>query len=86
MKTGVIIYIAGKLPDGWDLDAINIQHRLGVQGDSVEVVLSNVSSDDIHFAWWKLIAKGMQIVICKLAIFDSLKDLQLTGKELRLCG
>ena len=86
MKTGVIVYVTGNVPDKWDDDLGKIIQCLGIQVDRIEVVVSKFRSYDIHDAWWRLISKGVQSISCKLAVFDSSEGLKLTGKELRLCG
>jgi hypothetical protein len=86
MKTGVIIYIVGNVPDDWDEDINKMNNHSAIQADTIEVVVSNFGSYDVHYAWWKLVTKGMQIINCRLALFDRAKKLTLTGKDLRLCG
>jgi len=86
MKRGVIVYIAGDVPNEWNEDLNEMINCLGVQADIVEVVASTFGSYDIHYAWWKLVSKGVQSISCKLAMFDSEEKLRFTGKELRLCG
>ncbi len=86
MKRGVILYITGNVPDDWNEDLQEMVNCLDAQADMVEVVVSGFGSYDIHYAWWKLVTKGIQCISCKLVLFDSLEGLKFTGKELRLCG
>ena len=87
MKTGAIIYVAG------ESDCIAIpknKGRLlknhGIQADRWEIITRNTGPADIHDAWWHLLTQGMQEVLCLLAKVDNNGKIQLTGRQMRLCG
>jgi len=41
---------------------------------------------DVLDVWWSLTAKGMKLIICKIAEMADGLGLKLTGRDLRLCG
>ena len=86
MKTGIIIYLVGDIPDDWNEDVVEIAKKLGIHTDAVEIVSSKPDGYDVHYAWWRLLTQGIQEVVCKLVLFDAPDNLSFTGKELRLCG
>jgi hypothetical protein len=89
MKTGVIIYIAGDPPiaQTFDPEAIVSQVKtLNLDADRVEVTSTHLGHFDIHDAWWSLICKGMQRILCAKAEFNADGKIQLKGEMLRLCG
>ena len=84
MKTGVILYVVGGAnPDDEMEDAVE---RLGIKAHRVETVFSGSTHFDIMDVWWSLTAKGMKLIICKIAEMVNGSELRLTGRELRLCG
>jgi len=86
MKTGVIIYITGDMPSNWNEKLSDALALLNIKADAIEIVISKLEYNDIHYAWWRLITRGIHSISCKLAVFNSSMELMLTGKELRLCG
>ena len=86
MKTGAILYIVGDEPDGFNATSEDAANRLNIKADMVEIVSSRSGHFDISDAWWFLTVRGMQHIVCKVAAFSQMGDLQLTGRELRLCG
>ena len=87
MKTGAIIYMTGEtdcleIPDGKGI----LLKKLGVHADRCEIITRNTGPADIHEAWWYLLSKGMQEVVCMMAEMDNNGDIQLTGRQMRLCG
>ena len=86
MKTGTIIYIidGGKIEENFDAEqAIK---KLSLRSDRVEVVSSKIGHFDVMDAWWLLLAKGMQHIICIIAEVVNNSELKLTDRELRLSG
>ena len=86
MKTGAIVYIAGGEDLGTEFDLEQAVKRLDLIADRVEVVSKNMGHFDVMDAWWMLIVKGMQSVVCLVAEVIGNSGLRLTGRELRLCG
>ena len=86
MKTGVIVYIAGGEGMGDDFDWEQEVKRLNIRADRVETVLGRSPHFDVMDAWWRLTAKGMELVVCMIAEVVNRSHLKLTGRELRLCG
>lgn len=84
MKTGIIVYIAGESADERNLTAEAT--RLFADADRVEIVARNQGQIDISYAWYQLVIRGMERVICRVAGFSEAGVLTLTGRELRLCG
>ena len=71
MKTGLIIYVVGNDTANF-INDVTLQGQIPAWADIVEIVAQNNGHYDIHDAWWKLIARGMQRIICKIAeITDS---------------
>jgi len=58
----------------------------GIQADRWEIITRSTGPADIHDAWWRLLTKGMQQVLCLLAEVDSNGEIRLTGRQMRLCG
>jgi hypothetical protein len=85
MKTGLIIYVVGNDRENF-IDEAKLQGQIPAWADIVEIVAQNNGHYDIHDAWWKLIARGMQRIICKIAEINDSEKIILTQKELRLCG
>lgn len=86
MKKGIIIYITGKVPEGADEDILKMTNCQDIHADAVEIVISKFESEDIHYAWWKLVTKGSHNIHCKSAFFDTSGNLVFTGRELKLFG
>jgi len=86
MKTGVIVYIASNDLPNDTVDQKTAVSNLNIEADRVEFISATSGHFDISDAWWSLTIKGMQRIICKLAKFSKIGDLQLTGRELKLYG
>jgi len=86
MKTGVIVYIASNDLPNDAVDHKTAVSNLNIEADRVEFISATSGHFDISDAWWSLTIKGMQRIICKLAKFSKIGDLQLTGRELKLYG
>jgi len=83
MKTGVIIYVAG---GGSNQNPRDLIRNSGINADRLEIITRTSGHYDIHDAWWHLLAKGMQRVLCLMAEVDNNGGLRLTGRQMRLCG
>ncbi len=86
MKTGIIVYATGAEPETWDPSGIVARIQKGECVNAVEVITASSGHFDIYDAWWALVAKGMARVVCRLARFNELGELELSVRELRLCG
>lgn len=86
MKTGVILYIVGGEGPYDDFDTEEAVRSLPIRADRVETVSSITGHFDVMDAWWLLMAKGMNLIVCMLAEVTNNSELRLTGRELRLCG
>lgn len=87
MKTGAIVYIVGgedSLDE--DFDVIEAVKCLPIKADRIEVVAPKTGHFDIMDAWWMLITKGMNLIVCLHAEIMNRSKIRLTGRELRLCG
>ena len=86
MKSGVIIYVVGKVPANWDADSGSIIIKQKIQADLVEIITGTTGHFDVLDAWWSLLTRGMQRITCIIGEFTPAGNLTLTGRELRLCG
>ncbi len=86
MKNGVIVYVAGSERMRKDFDPEKAVKGLDIKADQIEVVLSDEYDQYFMDAWWKLIARGMGLIVCKMAEVVHGSRLELTGRELRLFG
>jgi len=86
MKSGVIIYVAGDPPAGWSEDSPLAIKGLETPADVIEVITRTTGHFDVLDAWWALLCRGMSHIVCKIGIFGKSGDIELTGRELRLCG
>jgi len=86
MKTGIIVYAAGKPPQDWNEECEQGVRDLLTGVDAVEIITSETGHFDVPDAWYTLVSKGISLVVCKLAVFNESGQMQLTGRELRLCG
>ena len=87
MKTGAIIYVAGdseceRHPSEYGI----LLEKFGVKADRLEIITRNTGHFDIHDAWWSMLTHGMQQVICMLAEVNSNDEIEITGRQMRLCG
>jgi hypothetical protein len=86
MKSGVIIYVAGSAPEDWsEDDEIHIRNSES-KADLIEIITTKTGHFDVLDAWRNLLAKGMSLITCKMAIFSESGEIEFTGKTLRLCG
>jgi 3-mercaptopyruvate sulfurtransferase SseA len=86
MKTGLILYIVGEECPDDEVDLNKAVKKLGIRADRVAVISPETGYFDVMDAWWFLTTKGMHKIVCSHAEFSGRSGLQLTGRELRLCG
>lgn len=86
MKTGVIVYTTGKIPQDWTEEKEFNFLRSETQADDVEIITSQTGHFDVIDAWLNLTQKGMSPIVCKIAHFDAGGELKYTGSQLRLAG
>ena len=86
MRTGVIVYVAGKEALNYEADLEEAGKRLNIKADRIEVVSSMDENFDLMHAWWFLTIKGMKKIVCMTAEVVNHSRLELTGREMRLCG
>ncbi len=86
MKTGLIVYVTGKQPPGIDQDNLPIIENLEFRPDALEVITASEGHFDISDAWWSLVSRGMDHVICTIAHWTADGKICLTTRQLRLCG
>ena len=86
MKTGAIVYVLGKENQNENFDLEEAVRSLNIKADRVEIVSSTSGHFDIMDAWWLLTTKGMKKIVCMLAEVVYHSKIELTGRELRLCG
>lgn len=86
MKTGVIVYATGAEPEVWDPSNVVAAIQKKEHASAVELITVDSGHFDIADAWRSLVVRGMARVICRLARFNELGELELTNREMRLCG
>ena len=86
MKTGIIIYAAGNAPDKWTEEDENKIRMSLHRAHAVEIITTETGHFDIHDAWVSLLTRGINHIICKMAVFNESGEFKFTGNELRLCG
>ncbi len=85
MKTGAIVYVIGGEKIGDDFNIEDAKKNLNLKADRIEFVSPNIGHFDVMDAWWLLMTKGMNRVVCVTAevVNNTLKTI---GEELRLYG
>jgi hypothetical protein len=86
LKTGIIIYIVGDTPNVPPSDPMEMARKLMLGADRLEIVSSHYGHFDVHDAWWSLVSKGMQRILCTLGEYNPCGQIQLKSQTLRLCG
>jgi hypothetical protein len=86
MKTGLIIYATGDPPRNWTETDSDVTGKIGWKPEMVKIITRTSGHFDIHDAWFELVSKGMAHIVCKMASFNDLGEMVLTGREFRLCG
>jgi hypothetical protein len=86
VKTGLIVYVVGKEPAHWNVDAESTSIKQNIKADLVEIITVKTGHFDISDAWWSLLTRGMKRIVCRIGEFTPKGNLTLTGNELHLCG
>jgi hypothetical protein len=86
VKTGLIVYVVGAEPVGWDADLQLSAIRQGRRADLVEIITTKSGHFDVLDAWWSLLSKGMKRIVCIIGEFTPNGNLTLKERELCLCG
>jgi hypothetical protein len=84
MKKGTILFVM----EGRDeLQDQSLNLRLARDLLGVQAVSLATSEDDVAYAWWGLLAKGMhQVSLLKAAYHAGDDHMEFQGPSLRLCG
>ena len=86
VKTGLIVYVVGKEPADWNVDAESTSIKQTIKADLVEIITAQTGHFDVSDAWWSLLTRGMRRIVCRIGTFTPKGNLNLTGNELHLCG
>ena len=86
MRSGIIVYVAGQAPADWTEEKEAAAKTAAAGADAVEVITSHSGHFDIADAWHALTVRGMNHIVCRSAVFDASGQVQLTGRQMRLCG
>lgn len=82
MKTGMILYIAGKKESKEELGSKEFKNQL----PAADLYRFAVTEQEVSYYWWELTAKGMHRILCKIVQFDEMENVQVSDNTLRLCG
>ncbi len=85
MKTGAIVYVVGGENIGDEFNLEDARKSLNIEADRIEFVSPLIGHFDVMDAWWLLITKGMNRIICITAEVVG-NSLRTVGRELRLYG
>ncbi len=86
VKTGLIVYVVGKEPADWNVNAESTSIKQNIEADLVEIITAKTGHFDVSDAWWSLLTRGMKRIVCRIGTFTPKGNLTLTGNELHLCG
>jgi hypothetical protein len=86
MKTGLIVYVVGAEPVDWDADSQLRAIKQSSQADLVEIITVKSGHFDVLDAWWSLLSRGMNRIVCIIGEFTPNGDLTLKKRKLCLCG
>ncbi len=86
MKTGVIVYVAGRDRSGSEIDCEVAVKDLEIEADMVEIISPTSGHFDVQDAWRDLTVKGMRRIYCVIAEYTKSGGLKLQDRKLRLCG
>ena len=86
MKRGLIVYLADSetVPDGF-----KPEEAVATLASPCDVAVLAASSEGFYGipeAWHLLLTRGMQEISCVRARLNDLRQLELFGQSLRLCG
>ena len=86
MRSGLIIYVVGKEPPGWNVELEVMTVKKNAKVDLVEIITANTGHFDVLDAWWSLLTKGMKKISCMIGEISPEGNICLTGRELQLYG
>ena len=86
MKTGAILYVTGTPPIGEGVEALKVARKLGIQADRATLVSRTSGYENIVDAWWMLLTKGMNRVVCCVVTTRDGKTFNLSAEPLQLYG
>jgi len=86
MKTGLIVYVVGTEPADWDVYSELRTIKQYIKADRVEIITVKSGHFDVLDAWWSLLTKGMQKIVCMIGEFNPNGSLALKERQLCLCG
>ena len=86
MKNGLIVYVAGQVPENWSEEMENDLKKNAMGAEAVEFITTRSGHFDIDDAWHALTVRGMGRIVCTTAYFDETGRLCFTGREMRLSG
>ena len=85
MKKGVILYLTDGKEAFEDRDWPKLSSLRATLGASA--VWLAASEEEIAYAWWRLLVRGMHQVFCMTAKYDpGGRSIEPYGEPLRLCG
>ncbi len=84
MKTGAIICVHGKAPEGWNEVDENDFRKQVSEFDIVRIVPSRINAFQLQWFWLDLISKGMTEVAIWMAEFNSNRRLAFRRQLCRL--
>lgn len=86
MRHGVIIYAAGEAPPDWSEEKEAAVKQIVLEADEIEIITSRTGHFDVMDAWYSLLVKSINHIVCRMAGFSISGELVLTGRSLRLSG
>jgi hypothetical protein len=85
MRTGVIVYVTGD-DTKFRQETERAVRSLPIEADMLEIVSTRFGQHDVSYAWWSLLVRGMQRIVCVIAEVTQAGKVRLTGRSLRLYG
>ena len=85
MKTGIIVYVTGD-DSAIDTAEQSILIKDAMKAEQVEIISRQHGHNDIADAWWSLTVRGMHRIVCILAQCSEAGNIQISERQLMLCG
>jgi hypothetical protein len=86
VRHGIIIYAAGEAPPDWSEEKEAVVKQMVTEADGVEIITSRTGHFDVMDAWYALLQKSINHIVCRIAEFSTSGELVFTGRSLRLSG
>jgi hypothetical protein len=86
VRHGIIIYAAGEAPPDWSEEKEAVVKQMVSEADGVEIITSRTGHFDVMDAWYSLLLKSINHIVCRMAGFSTSGELVFTGRSLRLSG